>query len=64
MPRYVYACPRGHEEDVGRPVDDRDRPIACSVCREAMKRRFVAPLVTQWAGKFGNRWAKQRDGEW
>lgn len=32
MPTYEYRCSEGHELEVQRKVDDRNRPLKCPLC--------------------------------
>ena len=64
MPVYVFQCPEGHAVELRMHVDDRDIRRICETHHAMMKRTFVPALVVNWAGKFGNRWAKIRDGDW
>ncbi|GIV04043.1 MAG: hypothetical protein KatS3mg015_2873 [Fimbriimonadales bacterium] len=42
MPRYEYACPRGHVREEVRPMDERTLPAVCDCGMEASY-RFSPP---------------------
>lgn len=66
MAVYLFTCPfDGHEVEVRRPMAEADLPMHCPVHQDlALTRKFTPPLATTWAGRFGNRAIKVRDGEW
>lgn len=62
--RYDYRCPVCHEEaEFERKIAHRDDIATCSN-DHVMVRVLSNPLGVLWAGKFENRFAKVRDGDW
>ena len=64
MPEYRFTCPLGHTVDLQLDASHRDDAQQCALHLKRLTRVFVFPMAIQWAGKFGNRWAKVRDGDW
>lgn len=52
MPLYEYECAKGHRFETLRPIDQRNEPIHCSVCRGLARKVISKPAWWQMGWGF------------